>query len=128
GYEGLPTVCFGCGLLGHSLRQCPNPVEESLVGVDRGPWMQVDKRQYHQVRKGDSKRPAIDALPEVPPVVIVGTESAGMKKMKSGASDSIIMDIDPVAEVAQIVSHLDKQAHISKVASGADQNRPAKGP
>ncbi|CAN1261774.1 hypothetical protein LINPERPRIM_LOCUS10988 [Linum perenne] len=36
GYEGLPTVCFGCGLLGHSLRQCTSPFEDGTSVEDRG--------------------------------------------------------------------------------------------
>ncbi|CAN1247596.1 hypothetical protein LINPERPRIM_LOCUS6399 [Linum perenne] len=36
GYEGLPMVCFGCGLLGHMVRQCPAPAIEGSDEEDRG--------------------------------------------------------------------------------------------
>ncbi|CAN1776421.1 hypothetical protein LINPERHAP1_LOCUS13647 [Linum perenne] len=61
GYEGLPMVCFGCGLLGHSLRQCTTLVEEDADVEDRGPWMQAQQRLYHQVRRGGTKRTAGEA-------------------------------------------------------------------
>ncbi|CAN1774436.1 hypothetical protein LINPERHAP1_LOCUS12951 [Linum perenne] len=51
GYEGLPTVCFGCGRLGHALRQCAQPRPDDSEIEDRGSWMQAERgRRYHQIR------------------------------------------------------------------------------
>ncbi|CAN1129297.1 hypothetical protein LINPERHAP2_LOCUS5144 [Linum perenne] len=61
GYEGLPTVCFGCGLLGHPLRLCPAPFADGSGSEDRGPWMQVERMTYHQVKLSGKKRPAADS-------------------------------------------------------------------
>ncbi|CAN1191354.1 hypothetical protein LINPERHAP2_LOCUS41005 [Linum perenne] len=60
GYEGLPTVCYGCGVLGHSLRQCSSPYADGSEEEDRGPWMQAEQRQYHQARRGGQKRLAVE--------------------------------------------------------------------
>ncbi|CAN1274083.1 hypothetical protein LINPERPRIM_LOCUS15268 [Linum perenne] len=62
GYEGLPTVCFGCGLLGHPLRLCPSPFSDGSDAEDRGPWMQVEKVSYHQVKTAGVKRTAADSV------------------------------------------------------------------
>ncbi|CAN1121810.1 hypothetical protein LINPERHAP1_LOCUS6288 [Linum perenne] len=61
GYEGLPVVCFGCGLLGHPLRLCPNPVEDGTKLEDRGPWMQAEQKQFTQVHRGGRKRSLTEA-------------------------------------------------------------------
>ncbi|CAN1312041.1 hypothetical protein LINPERPRIM_LOCUS28538 [Linum perenne] len=60
GYKGLPTVCFGCGLLGHPLRLCPSPFADGTNSEDRGSWMQVEKTSYHQVKSAGKKRSAAD--------------------------------------------------------------------
>ncbi|CAN1140245.1 hypothetical protein LINPERHAP2_LOCUS11744 [Linum perenne] len=61
GYEGLPTVCFGCGLLGHPLRLCSSPFADGTDSEDRGPWMRVEKMTYHQVKSAGKKRSAADS-------------------------------------------------------------------
>ncbi|CAN1176665.1 hypothetical protein LINPERHAP2_LOCUS32658 [Linum perenne] len=58
GFEGLPTVCFGCGMLGHSLRQCSAPFADGSSAEDRGSWMQAEKLTYHPVKTVGKKRSA----------------------------------------------------------------------
>ncbi|CAN1187461.1 hypothetical protein LINPERPRIM_LOCUS31859 [Linum perenne] len=58
GFEGLPTVCFGCGMLGHSLRQCSAPFADGSSAEDRGSWMQAEKLTYHPVKTVGMKRSA----------------------------------------------------------------------
>ncbi|CAN1823314.1 hypothetical protein LINPERHAP1_LOCUS30329 [Linum perenne] len=92
---GLPTVCFGCGMLGHSLRQCPFPFVDGSCADNRGSWMQVDKLTYHQVKTGGVKRPVgspgsgegTSAVGEVPVVKLpkLGPQSAGLGQVTPAA-------------------------------------------
>ncbi|KAL5755029.1 hypothetical protein ACOSP7_023249 [Xanthoceras sorbifolium] len=44
-YERLPEFCFGCGLVGHHVRDCPNiPIDADFVQTDKqpfGPWLRA---------------------------------------------------------------------------------------
>lgn len=41
-YEGLPTICFGCGKYGHNHEACPNHAAGSVSGVKRVDINQVN--------------------------------------------------------------------------------------
>lgn len=41
-YEGLPTICFGCGKYGHTHEACPNHAAGSVSGVKRVDINQVN--------------------------------------------------------------------------------------
>lgn len=45
-YEGIPTFCFICGLIGHSDKLCEKHFEMSEENIEKiGPWMRAEPRR-----------------------------------------------------------------------------------
>lgn len=49
-YEGLPTFCFICGLIGHSEKFCESIFDTPLDKIEKpyGLWMKAEPRRKHQ--------------------------------------------------------------------------------
>ncbi|CAN1318316.1 hypothetical protein LINPERPRIM_LOCUS30766 [Linum perenne] len=121
GYEGLPVVCFGCGLLGHPLRLCPNPVEEGTKLEDRGPWMQAEQKQFTQVRRGGRKR----SLTEAESGNLLLTAAAPRQEGKKKASSELGFPLGH-SSLAAAAGLSNPQAHLNF--QGASSSQGSLGP
>ncbi|CAN1197081.1 hypothetical protein LINPERHAP2_LOCUS43908 [Linum perenne] len=116
GYEGLPTVCHGCGLLGHPLRLCPSPVEDGMVLEDRGPWMQAEQKQFTQVRSGGQKRSSAEANSDERQLTPAGPG----KEAKRKPSSDLGYPLGP-SSIAMAAGPSDPKAHLSLHDSSSSQ-------
>lgn len=48
-YEKLGNFCFGCGLLGHDIKECNDKVQlvqKEGIKLDFGKWLQADNEEF----------------------------------------------------------------------------------
>ncbi|KAL5823208.1 hypothetical protein ACOSQ4_021108 [Xanthoceras sorbifolium] len=59
-YERLPEFCFGCGLVGHQVRECPSvPRDAEFVQTDHqpfGPWLRASNSGLSRPVRSDQER------------------------------------------------------------------------
>ncbi|KAK8513941.1 hypothetical protein V6N11_021539 [Hibiscus sabdariffa] len=104
-YECLPTLCHGCGIIGHALEHCPTFKPEPNSKLQYGDWLRYipTKKQEPQPRSKGSIRYLAGVNNTKPKNAAIGTSSSNPRPtttdplLQTGdASDPIIAPTSPV--------------------------------
>ncbi|XP_030974808.1 uncharacterized protein LOC115994718 [Quercus lobata] len=60
-YERLPSVCYGCGKIGHDERHCATPPNDRTAERQYGDWIRADG--IHKASQGREKSNKFDSYP-----------------------------------------------------------------
>lgn len=52
-YDGVPTLCFICGMIGHGDKLCEKMFDTQLVAIEKpyGAWMKAEPRRRNHIMR-----------------------------------------------------------------------------
>ncbi|XP_042944586.1 uncharacterized protein LOC122278462 [Carya illinoinensis] len=95
-YERLPDLCFHCGILGHSLKECED-IDANQVDSQRlpyGPWLRVG---FLSSRRGGGRATTLAATATAEAATVAPVET-GSRKVGNGKGSGGLSVTDPVGE------------------------------